>query len=356
MKKVVFFSLILLGVFSMANINAQTKNVNVDNYRFDVVVRTFPAKPWDPLFFYYSTEVNAPAVVQKNISIDEVKGAINIEAQRKTDDASQADMTLQLNLGNIVITSSKVADDVQTTKNKDGSTTTTHQYYAEVLYTFTSSYAINSKGKELAKGMLYSNDNYRPLRYTTNKYDTYKEAADFWNNNRDMLVTNFYRDLCLNSASQLSSIASSAYGFPVNKGYTLIKTINEKKHDENTAFRANADLLKNTLQAMTPNTPMDREKTDALIAYFKSIPEKYADPQSKADARLRYAAYYNLCRIYLFLDEPDNVYQYADLIVANGQDAKDGERLRKDADELKAALDKTTVKTRHFNPDDYFQI
>jgi hypothetical protein len=340
-------------LFNISGI-AQTKNVDVDNYRFDVVCRTFPTKPWNPLFFYYSTTVNAPTVVQKNISIEEVNDALNIVAQRKTQDDSQAKITLQLNLGNIVIKSSKVVDDVQSVKNKDGSVTETHQYYVEALYTFTSSYIINSEGKEISKGSLFSNTDYSPLRYYTDKYRTYKEAADFWNNNRDMLVTNFYRDLCLKSAAQLSSVASSLYGFPVNRSLALIKTIDEKKHNENQAFRANADSLKSALQAMTPEIPMNREKADALIEYFKSIPERYTDPKLKADVRLRYAAYYNLCRIYLFLDEPDKVYEYADLILANGHDTKDCERLKKDADDLKTALDKTEVKTRHFNPDDYF--
>jgi hypothetical protein len=348
------FSIMSLIILFNINGMAQTKNVNVDNYRFDVVCRTFPAKPWNPLFFYYSSAVNAPVVVQKNISIDEVNDAVYIEAQRKTQDPAEADMTLHLSLGSIVVKSSKVIDDVQSVKNKDGSVTKTHQYYVEVLYTFTSSYTITSKGKELSKGSLFSNTDYNPLRYYTDKYKTYKEAADFWNNNRDLIITDFYHDLCLRSAAQLSSAASSLYGFPINKGFVLIKTINEKKHNENESFRANADMLKSALQAMTPEIPMDREKAGALIEYFKGIPERYADQKQKADARLRYAAYYNLCRIYLFLDEPEMVYEYAGLILENGQDTKDSERLKKDADELKAALNKTEVKTRHFNPDDYF--
>jgi len=347
MRKLVLLSLIISGVFSITNnINAQTKNVNVDNYRFDVVVRTFPTKPWNPLFFNYCVALNASAIVQKNISTGEVYDAVNIEAQRKIQDPNQAAMILQLNLGSIVINSSKVIDDVKTKKNKDGSVTVTHEYYFEVLYNFSSSYEIKSNGKTLSKGEPFSNFSSR--KYTSERYKTYKDASDFWNNNREMIITNLYRDLSLTSAAQLSSTASSLYGFPVIKSHVLIKTIDEKKHNENETFRKNVELLKNALQAMTPETPMDREQADALIKYFKSIPERYADPNSKADARLRYAAYYNLCRIYLYLDEPDNVYKYADLIYTNGEDTKDAERLRNDANDLKTALNKTEVKTRHF--------
>jgi len=348
MKKLLLVILIISGVFSIC---AQTKNVNVDNYRFDVVVRTFPAKPWNPLFFNYSVAINASAIVQKNISIGEVYDAVNIEAQRKVQDFNQAALILQLNLGSIVINSSKVVDDIKTKKNKDGSVTETHEYYMEVNYNFSSSYEIKSTGKTLSKGEPYSNLSSR--KYSTERYKTSKDASDFWNNNREMIIANLYRDLCLTSAAQLSSTATSLYGFPVIKSFVLLKTIDEKKHNENEAFRKNVELLKSALQAMTPEIPMDRKQADALIKYFKSIPERYADPKSKADARLRYAAYYNLCRIYLYLDEPDNVYKYADLILANGEDTKDSERLRDDANDLKTALNKTAIKTRHFNPDDY---
>ncbi|MDR3268355.1 MAG: hypothetical protein LBT83_04730, partial [Tannerella sp.] len=88
--------------------------------------------------------------------------------------------------------------------------------------------------------------------------------------------------------------------------------------------------------------------------YFKRIPEKYADPNHKADVRLRYAAYFNLCTIYFFADEPEKVAEYADRLIANGHDAKDGEQLKKEAAALKKAFDKTGIRTCHFDPKTYF--
>jgi hypothetical protein len=113
--------------------------------------------------------------------------------------------------------------------------------------------------------------------------------------------------------------------------------------------------VKVALQATTPDVPLNREEMRDLIEYFKSIPEKYTDPKLKADVRIRYAAYFNLCKIYYYLDEPENMKQYADLITSNGYDAKDGERLNKDADALKAGFEKTGIHTRHFSPDVYFE-
>jgi hypothetical protein len=109
----------------------------------------------------------------------------------------------------------------------------------------------------LTKGVAY--DRTTRLNYTSSEYSKRKDTADYWNNNREVLMSNFYRELFLQAAS-----------------------------------------------------------------HFKSIPERYTDPKSKTDMNLRSAAYYNLCKIYLFLDEPENVAEYADLIFANGIDTKSG--------------------------------
>jgi hypothetical protein len=46
--------------------------------------------------------------------------------------------------------------------------------------------------------------------------------------------------------------------------------------------------------------------------------------------------------------------EYADLILSNGYDTKDCERMKKAAAELTETFEKTGIKTRHFNPDEYF--
>jgi hypothetical protein len=333
---------------------AQTKNVNVDNYRFNYVYRTSPLEPRNPLFFYFSSSVNATPAAKKNISVEEVNDALYVAGQMRTKDLASADLSLELTLGNVIIKSSEVKDRTESTKNKDGSTTTVHHYSVHVTYTFESSYVIKDKEKVLNKGAIYIPTSSET--FFSDEYGTYKEAADFWNNNKEVHISNFYRNLSIKSANSVSSIASSRYGFPVVKGNEIIKTIDEKKHDENLTFRNASDELKKQLEAMNENTPMDREVIDGLIAYFSSIQDKYTNPaNSKADKNLRYASYYNLCKIYIYLDEPENVAPWADLILSNGQDTKDCERMKKEAEEVAKILGRTEVKTRHFVPDDYFQ-
>ncbi|MDR3217893.1 MAG: hypothetical protein LBU22_02780 [Dysgonamonadaceae bacterium] len=348
-KKLLILSIGFL--FSLTGI-AQTKNVDVDNYYFNCAYRAIPITPLDPLFYYYSVIIKPTASARKNILVSEIADAVFVEGERRADVSTNADLTIELNIGNIVVKSSTVKERTESVKNKDGSVSTQYYYSVGVVYTFESNFVIETQDEVLKKsGIFFPEGN---LQYNTDEYKTRKEAADFWNNNREVLIADLYRKHSLESADKVSSFASDNYGFPVVRGKDIIKTIDEKKHDENEIFRKATETLKSLLEAMTPNVPMDKERAEGLIEYFKSIPAKYTDPKSKADKNLRYAAYYNLCKIYIYLEEPDKVGEYADLILSNGQDTKDCERMQKAAEEVRKALNKTIVKTRHFSPDQYY--
>ncbi|MDR3340645.1 MAG: hypothetical protein LBT25_11265 [Candidatus Symbiothrix sp.] len=350
MKKVLF--VLSIGfLFSLTGI-AQTKNVDVDNYSFNGAFRTTPLAPLNPLFYYYTVIIKPTAPARKNISVAEIANAVFVEGERRADVPANADLIIELNIGSIVVKSSTVKERTESEKNKDGSVTTYYYYSVDVDYSFESDCVIRTQNEVLKKYDLISSTSSQ--RYRSGEYKTSKEAADFWNNNRDVLIADFYRNHSLESAKRVSSVASSNYGFPAVRGRDIIKIIDEKKHNENEAFRKATETLKSLLEAMTPDVPMDRERVEGVIEYFKSIPVKYTDPKSKADKNLRYAAYYNLCKIYIFLDEPDKVGEYADLILSNGQDTKDCEHMKKAAEGVQKILDRTIIKTRHFSPDQYY--
>jgi hypothetical protein len=332
---------------------AQTKSVDVDNVGFVYAYRALPVDQLDPIDFNYAVKVSFTGGAKNYVSVERMEDALSVAGQVKVTNPADALLTLELNLGNLIVTSSEVKERKEESKDKSGNVTTTYYYKVVVIYSFESSYQVKKGTTVLMKGDLFSRSN--PQNYTSQEYGTRKAAADFWNNNKETLVGDFYNSLSEQSAQRISSSVSSKYGFtPISGSRDIIKTIDEKKHNENAAFRAATNALQASLQAMTPEKPLDREKIDELIAYFKSIPEKYTDPKHKADVRLRYTAWFNLCKIYLYLDEPENVAQYADLIYPNGYDEKDGEKLNKAATELKAVFEKTGIHTRHFDPDEYF--
>ncbi|MDR2131527.1 MAG: hypothetical protein LBP56_10270 [Odoribacteraceae bacterium] len=333
---------------------AQTKNVDIDNVSFYYAYRLFPTQPRDPIQFAYTARVHAGSVAKNHLNLEELEAAFYIAGQTRTTDESEAQMQVEMTMGDIVIASSNVSERKQEVKSKDGKVTTYYYYRVVVVYSFDSSYRFLAGEEVLEDGNIFSRP--IPQTFSTQEYDSRKQAVDYWNNNREVLVASFYTDHAMKTVREVSGFASSQFGFPEKKDvrYTL-KTIDEKKHNENTAFRTAVDTLKALLQATTPDELPDRERLNSLIDYFKSIPAKYTDPKLKADVRLRYAAYYNLCALHYYMDEPEKVAEYADLLIANGYDTRDGERMKKDAAALQKQFDTTGIRTRHFHPESYFQ-
>jgi hypothetical protein len=344
-----------LGFVLLAGVNAlsQTKNVDIDNLRFKVEYRNTPEKPFDPLFFTYSSKVISTKTTEQRIVLDDINSKINIAGQRKVDMEDAADMTIVVDLGNLMIKSSRVIERREENKDKDGKVTSVSRYYkVNAIYSFNGSYRIYSGNKIIYERIAYNNSDHS---YNSPEYRSGKDASDFWNNNRDMLISEFTTTLSEQVAYFASNYASTNYGFPIIKDTDLIKETDEKKHLENEPFKAMSNRLKKEFESMTAKKSLVKENLIDIIKYFESIPEKYTDTKRKADIRLRYAAYFNLCKIYEYLDEPENIVQYADLIIANDYDKSDGEKLKKNAEKLKTVLSRTEINTRHFDPYEGFE-
>jgi hypothetical protein len=328
------------------------KNVNVDNLRFSYWERIMPKTPLEPAFFYYGAKIEMPASVKNKVDESSLYENLNISGQRYTEDLKEDDVFVNVTMAPINIVSSSVKERTVESKDKAGKVTREYYYWVEVVYTFDAKAVANKSGKAIGQYTMYSR--LKSLSFTSGEYGTRKGASDYWNNNREMLVEQFTRD-CANSAiSSLSSSLSAGFGFPIVRESGLIKTINEKKHPENDALRAKSEELKTKMEALNGKIPLTEEDVAELIEYFKNIPVRYTDTKEKADVRLRYVAYYNLCRLYLYIDQPEKVKEWADLLFANGHDKKDAERLIKDAEELKTRLDNAIIKATQFETDSFF--
>ena len=107
---------------------------------------------------------------------------------------------------------------------------------------------------------------------------------------------------------------------------------------------------------MNANEPLDKikQKMQPVIDYFEKLKKEYAT-SDKEDRKMRYSSYYNLAKIYIYLDEPEKAMTEADALAMNGYDEKDGKMLHQVAALLADKLRKNNTNTRHFavNENDY---
>ena len=351
------FSALFVALIVNFTANAQTKSIDVDNYRFNITYRVMPTKPFDPLFFTYSTSVEARADTERRVSLSKVNDRILIEGQQRVNNDEEPFLSVVLKLKDLFLGGARIDERKVEEKDKDGKVIAVRNYYSvSVGYSLYSSYVIFRGDTEFASGAVYNTPSGGFDSYKTSEYESKRAAEAYWNNNKETLISKFATELSNAAADRLSyRIMSRAYGFAVEMTTDILQITDEKKHLENTTFRTVCAGVKEKLEAITPNQGLREEDVADAIEYFKSIPQKYTDQKLKADIKLRYAAYYNLCKIYLYLEEPQNVHTYADLLIENVYDKKDGEKLKKEADELTKELSKTEITTKHFNPEDYFE-
>jgi hypothetical protein len=109
--------------------------------------------------------------------------------------------------------------------------------------------------------------------------------------------------------------------------------------------------IKTLFATMKANEPLGEleENLKPLIEYFESLKTKYAG-DDKWNKKMRYSAFFNLSKIYYYLDRPAQAILQADGLIANDYDTKDGERLKREAQELLDLFNKTKFTTRHNIP------
>ena len=350
MKRIKLFSVLFI-LFLSGNVYAQ-KSVNVDNLRFSYFERQLPQRPLNPPFFYYAIKIDLPGSIRNFVDEQGLYDIAQIVGQRVAYEPADDDVIINVKMLPIIILGNTVKERISEKKARDGTVTKESFYKMEVVYNFESNAVVAKKGAVLYRFSMLSRIN--NFTFESIEYKTRKEASDFWRNNREVLIEQFTRECAEKSMVTLSKSLNGFYGFPIMKESALIKTINERNHSENDALRANSNEIKSRMEALDGSTPLTEDDMSDIIEYFKDIPDRYSDKSLKADAQLRYVAYFNLCRIYMFVNQPEQVKEWADLLFANGIDKKDAQGLKKEADAMIKRFDKFGIRTAQFDTEEFF--
>lgn len=233
-------------------------------------------------------------------------------------------------------------------KDKEGNVLKTTYTY-DVICSYSSSATVsisNSDSGENSSFTLTEDDN-----YASTGHKTYSKASAFYNNNR-YSIRDKYRNKHRNSMiNQTNSKINYRYGYvPVTSNqaqhFWIIAT---KKHPEFANHQEASEALKAIFSKMQYDLPVDELYTEAQpwIDYFNDVATRYNE-DDKQHKKVRYASYYNIAKIYLNLDLPEKVKKYADLIITNDYDKKDGKRLNRNAEELIKDFTINEISTRHF--------
>lgn len=321
------------------------QKVDLDRYNIHCSFKDLPAKPLGDKFTTYSVEIGVPGSVLNAVPGSAIESGVGIRGLTKvTKDPS---LIVYFNSDDLVIGDVGVKEYVDVKKDSKGNETSRKtSYYVQATYSLKCEGKCYSSQKEL----LYSASlGVSGKQYTSDYSNTYKEAADYWNNNKEALKKNFITEIVNQAIGTMGNRLSADYGYVAHSGYDILWILNSRKHPEHEAQQNMIVKIKESFSKMNADAPIDWlvKDMDTVLKYFTDVETRY-NKDEKGDKKMRYAAYYNKSVIYAYLDLPDQAIAEASKLIANGYDSRDGERLKKKAEDLKVMLEKNHRTTTHF--------
>jgi hypothetical protein len=379
MKKILLPILFLL---SFSHVFSQ--KVDLDRFSFDVKYQLLPSEyvPYENRTFGVHTRISG--VFQNYTNDAALYDKINIEGWKKVETPNPT-VGIDINLEDFIEKGSTLEKRVVENKDKDGKLISTDTYYymqttfavrgnAKINGPLTPRQPTAQELEEKAKKEQAASTN----RFLKNAVLKPAETAPV----NEGIAINFSRDLVVKSdenkdsrvvsdafnrskgslyQEQLRKFVDGCTGDVMERsnriyGFRSIATrdilwILDAKNDEGATQKEAIEAVKGIFATMKADEPLDllASNLQPLIEYFESLKTKYTS-DDKPGRKMRYSAYYNLAKIYYYLDQPEKVIKEAEALIANDYDTKDGKNLIEQAIRLQNEFAQSKIKSRHNIP------
>jgi hypothetical protein len=230
-------------------------------------------------------------------------------------------------------------------KNKKGEVISTrYSYKLELDYRSTGAVRITNT----LTGENYSDTYSHSSSYTKHSFKTRSKAQRYYDNNRHSLETKYRNDHIRDMEESIQNYLNKTYGYPINSGKDNFWILSRKSHPEYYKHHEAFERARLAFIKMSYNKPVAslEKELQPVIQYFKEVIPRYQGSKKKM-RKVRYASYYNLAKIYYYLDNIEKTKEYGQKLIDNGYDKKDGRAFIRNANWLQDLLYANGVDTRH---------
>lgn len=326
---------------------AFNQSVDLDRYNFNASYIELPKMVIDTSYKTYFVEFDASSALIKDLEELNLEELVFIEGWRKL--PRNGHVKISTRLEDVMIETVEVKERIEILKDKKGKEIgRVSHYYTQLYYTFAAETRVVDYKGSIITNLKLANRNGRQV-FNGKEFSSFLEASLHYKYRSMDFVKEISKRAVQSSLNQLSSTMTHSYGYSLRSVSDFLWILDSKKHPEYEAHKRAWLSFKQAMFQMNAEEPLDqiRESLVPVIKYYQSITKKYSS-RSKADRKLRYASYFNLAKIYYYLDEPDASMQQAGELTMNDYDEKDGKRLELVAAQLKTLLRLNKFTSRHF--------
>lgn len=339
--------LILVFSTTLLFISVFAQRVDLDRFNFTASYRDFPDEPLPVEYKTYNVRIEASPSLGLGYSATNLENLISIEGLKKV--TGTGHITIIAILDDIVIENTETKERVQVTKDKNNVEIRKSFFATEMTYSFSARATVYDYrgGTIVSNHILSERENKRTYKgpESSNPVD----AVNNFNNKVLETKSNLSKQLVNGALTNLNNYLNTNYGYAIHKVNDIFWVLNNKKHPEYGEHQKAWNNFKNAIVLMSPDEPLDKvkEKLKPVISYYEKVKTIYTASDKEAK-KLRYASYYNLAKIYLYLDDPTAAMREADALAMNDFDESDGRNLRAVAESLDEQLKKNNASSRHF--------
>ena len=336
-----------LGLFIIITLVSTAQSVDLDRFYFNATYRELPRKGLDTSWRTFAVAVETGPLCKLVMKDDMLTELVNIEGWRRLD--NNAHILVRTRLEDVIVEKSQVRERQEILKDKQGKQTGIRRYYAmQLTYSYAAHTTVTDYTGRLLEQFPAVDRNVKHT-YTGQEYATKAEAELHFAYNAMHVSSEIMRRVATNTFEELGNRLSTQYGYTQRTVNDFMWILDSRKHPEYEAHRKAFGIVKQAMFQMNADEPVDkvREMVQPAIDYFEKVKKRYPSTNKK-ERKLRYASFYNLAKIYLYLDDPDAAMHEATALVMNDFDARDGRVLENVANDLKSLLQQNKVKSRHF--------
>ena len=341
MKNKIILLLLVLPLASLA------QKVDLDRFTFSTQLRDLPLVLIDSTYRTYNVTVEGTKLMQGYLRELTPEKSLFLEGWKMLN--QDGHVTFKVKLEDLLPESFSVKERVEIKNDKTGKEISRRSYYSqEVVYTMAANAeVIDYKGANIINFVLADRGNKQV--YHSPEFPIRQLAEGYFMMNALTITGQLYKSSVNRAMDYLSEQATHNFGFGERNVTDFMWILDSRKHPEYMAHRKAFQDIQEVMFSISANKPLDgvREKLQPVIKYFESIKKNYTSSK-KADRKLRYASYYNLAKLYYYLDDPQAMMKEASGLVLNDFDASDGKSLEQSALWLKELFTRTQSNSRHF--------
>ncbi len=337
---------VLCAAILVAYSPLSAQKVDLDKYYFNCA--GMYNLPNDPLPEDFKTfNVNPKIARTVRLTADDAADRIEINGWRRMAFDEKAHITIDVNFENLIISKTEITERKEDQKDKAGKIIGTKVFYRAVMqYNMTTSHSVKDYTGKVYKTNTFNNPS---GSHTSDEYSSYAAASSYISINKESLKDKFTNELINKFSNNLSYDLTNKWGIRPVKGVNdHLWLMDSKKHTEQDSMQMMAKLMKEKFAEYREGTLVSefQEMIAPFIGYLERLPARYKGDE-KNDKKLRYSAYYNLAKLYWYMDNPDKSDKYADLLIKNDYDPGDGEDLKKNNTILRTIFQKSKINKRH---------